>query len=130
MAHYESDGGVLSDNDANNLIWSTMNLDQTIEQARRRVLNGEKIENTEKLLSIFERETEWINREKFPLPYEFGHRVFLAEGKSGIILDYSVGPKKSDLSELSPMLERLNHKYGQLNMISLDKGFWRKGVRE
>jgi hypothetical protein len=127
---FESDKGNLTDKQANNFSWACINLGQCIEQAERRALKGEKIESSNKILSIYEKETEWINRGKFPIAYEFGHRVFLAEGKSGMILDYSVGPKKTDLSELVPMLKRLKQQYGHLEMISLDKGYWRKGVRD
>ena len=127
---YEKKEGKLNKNQYNNIIWSTVTLGECIEQAEKRALKGEVIQNKNKILSVFEKETEWINRGKFPMPYEFGHRVFLAEGKSGLILDYSTGPKKTDLSELTPMLKRLKEKYGKLDMISLDKGFWRKGVRE
>jgi hypothetical protein len=127
---YEAKGYQLDENMLNNITWASVNLGESLEQVERRAIKGEVIESKNKILSIFEKETEWINRGKFPMPYEFGHRVFLAEGKSGIILDYSTGPKKSDLSELTPMLKRLKEKYGHLEMISLDKGYWRKGVRE
>ena len=130
ITRYESENHKLNQNMVNNIIWASVNLGECIEQTERRAIKGEVIESKDKILSVFEKGTEWINRGKFPMPYEFGHRVFLAEGKSGIILDYSTGPKKSDLSELVPMLKRLKEKYGHLEMISLDKGYWRKNVRK
>src|SRR5260370_34159703 len=52
---------------------------QVIDQARRRVLNGEQVPNAEKIYSIFEPHTDLIKRGKVRTPIEFRHQVFLAE---------------------------------------------------
>lgn len=61
-------------------------LDRVIDQTERRVLRGEKVPAQEKLLSIFEPETDMIvksgNR-----PPEFGHKVTLTAGATGMVLD-------------------------------------------
>jgi transposase, IS5 family len=46
-----------------------------IDQARRRVLNGEQVPNAEKIYSIFEPHTDLIKRGKVRTPIEFGHKV-------------------------------------------------------
>jgi IS5 family transposase len=64
--------------------------DRVIDQARRRVLQGEQVPNNQKLFSIFETHTDLIIRGKAQKPVEFGHKVFLAESASGLITQYSV----------------------------------------
>jgi IS5 family transposase len=63
---------------------------QVQDQAQRRVLKGEKVPASEKLLSLFETHTDIICRGKTHSPAEFGHKVFFSVGKSGLILDYRV----------------------------------------
>jgi IS5 family transposase len=63
---------------------------QVIDQARRRVLDGEQVPNEEKIFSIFETHTDLIKRGKVRTPVEFGHKVFLAESAVGLITQYEV----------------------------------------
>jgi transposase, IS5 family len=64
--------------------------DRVIDQARRRVLEGEQVPNAEKIYSIFEPHTDLIKRGKIQTPLEFGHKVFLAESAQGLITQYEV----------------------------------------
>jgi transposase, IS5 family len=64
--------------------------DKVIDQARRRVLEGEQVPNEEKVFSIFEPHTDLIKRGKALTPEEFGHKVFLAESQQGLITQYEV----------------------------------------
>jgi len=57
--------------------------DRVIDQARRRVLEGEQVPTAEKIYSIFEPHTDLIKRGKVRTPLEFGHKVFLAESAKG-----------------------------------------------
>jgi hypothetical protein len=103
-------------------------LELMIDLAERRTQHGEIIESSEKVFSIFEAHTELIHRGKFPTPIEYGHRVFVAEGKSGMILDYRVMENGVlDQNETLPMLQRLSERYGKLEVLSLDKGYNIKG---
>src|ERR1700740_1125405 len=61
-----------------------------IDQARRRVLNGEQVPNAEKVYSIFAPHTDLIKRGKVRTTIEFGHKVFLAESSQGLITQYEV----------------------------------------
>ena len=63
---------------------------RVIDQARRRVLEGEQVPNAEKIYSIFEPHTDLIKRGKVRTPIEFGHKVFLAESARGLITQYAV----------------------------------------
>ncbi len=59
--------------------------DRVIDQAGRRVLQGEQVPNAEKIYSIFETHTDLIKRGKVQTRIGFGHKVFLAESAQGLI---------------------------------------------
>jgi transposase, IS5 family len=64
---------------------------RVIEQARRRVLNGEQVPAGEKIYSIFERRTDLIKAEKYAhRSVALGYKVFLAESATGLITRYEV----------------------------------------
>jgi IS5 family transposase len=63
---------------------------QAIEQCARRVIEGEKVPASEKIVSIFEDHTDIIRRGKTMSPTEFGHKVLAATGTSGIVTQYKV----------------------------------------
>ena len=65
-----------------------------VDQARRRVLHGEKVPNDEKLFSIFEPHTELLKRGKAGKPIEYGHMVLLQQVDGKFITDYHVFDKK------------------------------------
>jgi IS5 family transposase len=56
-----------------------------IDQARRRVLDGEQVPNAVKIYSILEPHTDLIKRGKVRTPVEFGHKMCLAESDKGLI---------------------------------------------
>jgi len=59
--------------------------ERVIDQARRRVPDGEQVPNDEKVYSIFEPHTDLIKRGKAQTQSEFGHKVFLAESAQGLM---------------------------------------------
>lgn len=61
-----------------------------IDQCERRILKGENVPADEKIVSIFEQHTDIIRRGKSRSPAEFGHKVFFATGKSGLVTQYDV----------------------------------------
>src|SRR5262249_58857444 len=80
---------------------------RVIDQARRRVLDGEQVANAEKIYSIFEPHTDLIKRGKVRTPIEFGHKVFLAESAQGLITQYDVlKGNPSDEIHVTPSLKR------------------------
>jgi len=100
--------------------------DRVIDQAHRRVLDGEQVPNEQKLFSIFETHTDLIKRGKILKPVEFGHKVFIAESGKGLITQYRVldgNPTDADHVELS--LEYHQETFGQSPSIySADRGFF------
>jgi hypothetical protein len=71
-------------------ITSYCDLGRVIEQARRRVLDGEQVPASGKICSIFEPHTDFIKRGKVRMPVEFGHKVLFAESARGLITQYEV----------------------------------------
>src|SRR6202049_1555441 len=80
---------------------------RVIDQARRRVLDGEQVPTAEKIYSIFEPHTDLIKRGKLKTPVEFGHKVFLAESAKGLITQYEVlKGNPCDEVHVAPSLKR------------------------
>lgn len=60
-------------------------LDQVLDQTKRRVLAGERVPASEKLVSIFEPHTDILVKGQRDVHY--GHKVCLTGGRSSLILD-------------------------------------------
>ena len=96
---------------------------RVIEQTERRVIRGEKVPSSEKLVSIFEPHTDIIVKDRRDTFY--GHKVFVTGGASGLILDCKIergNPADSTLA--LPMLERQREIYGRPpRQAAMDGGF-------
>ena len=96
---------------------------KVINQAERRVMHGEKVPASEKVVSIFEPHTDIIVKDRRETL--FGHKICLAGGASNLILDCWIlegNPADSDLAV--PMLDRQKQVYGLYPLkVSLDGGF-------
>jgi len=100
--------------------------ERVIDQARRRVLQGEQVPNAEKIYSIFEPHTDLIKRGKVQTPLEFGHKVFLAESAQGLITQYEVlEGNPGDDQQVEPSLERHQETFGHApELYGSDRGFF------
>ena len=100
--------------------------ERIIDQASRRVLDGEKVPNPEKLFSIFEPHTELLKRGKVAKPIEFGHMVLLQQVEEKFITGYDVFERRlSDASLIDPILESHRKTFGRLpESLTADKGFY------
>jgi IS5 family transposase len=108
---------------ANELAHYTGLLEQVMAQTQRRVLEGEKVPASEKLVSLFEPHTDIIRKDRRDTLY--GHKVFLTGGASGLILDCKVeAGNPADSSMALTMLERQEVLYGRPpRQAALDGGF-------
>jgi IS5 family transposase len=82
-----------------------------IDQAQRRVLQGENVPADEKIFSLFETHTDIIIKGSRDIQY--GHKLNLSSSKSGLILDVVIeagNPANTD--RLLPMLDRHIENYG------------------
>jgi IS5 family transposase len=102
--------------------------DRVIDQARRRVLQGEQVPTAEKIYSIFEPHTDLIKRGKVLTPVEFGHKVFLAESAHGLITQYEVlDGNPCDEEHVEASLLRHQQAFGSApQTYSSDRGFFSK----
>ena len=100
--------------------------DRVIDQARRRVIDGEQVPNAEKIYSIFEPHTDLIKRGKVRSPIEFGHKVFLAESAKGLITQYQVlNGNPPDEQQVGYSLQRHKTTFGRApELYSGDRGFF------
>ena len=99
--------------------------DQVVDQARRRVINGEQVPIGEKIYSIFEPHTDLIKRGKTNKPIEFGHKVFLAESAHGLITQYRVlDGNPSDENHVPTSLDNHRNMFGSApETYATDRGF-------
>jgi IS5 family transposase len=100
--------------------------DRVVSQARRRVLEGEQVSAQEKLYSIFEPHTDLIKRGKTNTPVEFGHKVWLAESRRGLITDYQIlDGNPPDELQVAPSLQRHRQQFGKVpKLYAGDRGFY------
>ena len=94
-----------------------------IDQIDRRVLQGERIPHEEKVFSIFEPHTEWINKGKAGVVVELGLRVAISEDQHGFILNHRVMQRETDDQAAIPLVEDLAAHYPHVESVSMDKGF-------
>lgn len=98
-------------------------VDRVIDQSRRRVLEGEKVPATEKIVSIFEPHSDILVKDNRTTYY--GHKICLTGGKSSLVLDCVVeegNPPDSSLVERT--LTRHIDLFGQSpRQVAMDGGF-------
>jgi IS5 family transposase len=97
--------------------------ERQIEQIRRRVLLGERIPHEEKVFSIFQPHTEWINKGKAGVAVELGLRVAVSEDQYGFILNHRVMQRQTDDQVAVPLVEDLAEHFPAVKSVSMDKGF-------
>lgn len=103
-----------------------------IDLVDRRLLQGQTIPAAEKVYSLFEPHTEWINKGKLHPSVELGHRLLIATDQHQLIQDYDVPVGEVDVNQSIPVASRLLGRYGEgaIQSISFDKGFTREEDRE
>lgn len=103
-------------------------VERVIEQAMRRVLQGETVPAEAKLVSLFEPHTQIIRRGKAP-PHEteFGHKVNYAEVEPGLISEWEVIAQGNppDARMLSPLLRHHRKRFGHAPcLLAGDRGLF------
>jgi transposase, IS5 family len=101
-------------------------VERGIDQATRRVLRGEQVPATEKLLSLFEEHTQIITRHKAGKPREFGRKVLIDEVDGGIISRYEVlSQSGSERLELPESLRAHQQRFGRAPFVLAgDRGLY------
>jgi len=108
---------------AHNLERAVGILKKVVDQTVRRVIKGEKVPASEKIVSFFEEHTDIIVKGRRDVQY--GHKVFLTGGVSNLILDCLIergNPADSD--RYQDLLERHKEQFGRApRQVSADGGF-------
>lgn len=100
-------------------------MEKHINLVDRRILQGEKIPHQEKMFSIFETYTEWVNKGKRNPNVELGKKLTITTGQYHLIVDYQIMNEEQDRDILIDIADRVLQKYNVASW-SFDKGYWKK----
>ncbi len=100
--------------------------ERVMDQARRRVLEGEAVPNEEKLFSLFEPHTELLKRGKAGKPIEFGHMIQIEQVQEKFITHVEAFENKPVEHELvAGALKRHEELFGRLpDQLAADRGYY------
>ena len=98
-------------------------IEKIIDQTERRVFQGEKVPATDKMVSLFEEHTDIIVKGSRDI--QFGHKLNLSTGRSGLILDVVIEDgNPADSARFTPMLDRHIDTYGKApRQMATDGGY-------
>ena len=101
---------------------------QMIGLTERRLIKNEIIPAAEKIYSIFEPHTEWINKGKLNKKAELGHLLLITTDQYQFIVDYKVMESEKDPAQIPPLITRIKEKFKDRKIYSqsVDKGFYSK----
>ncbi len=97
------------------------------QQAHERIIGGRKVENAEKILSLYDTDVRVIVRGKAGAEVEFGNTVLLGENRQGVIVDYEMfrEPAPADSRTLFNSLVRVREGTGHcVEAVVTDRGFF------
>lgn len=99
--------------------------EQVCGTARRRVLKGETVPNSDKLFSIFEPHTQLYKRGKAGEPIQFGRLLLVYEDAAGFITHHHVLPRDAADRDVVVEQTRIVQRRlgGQIEEASFDRGF-------
>lgn len=99
-----------------------------IDQIELRLLKGEVISAEEKVFSIFEPHTEWLNKGKINKKVKLGHLLLITSDQYQFIVDYKVLDRQRDAQQVGPLCEHLKKNFDNKKIYShsFDKGFLSK----
>ena len=93
-----------------------------IDLVERRLIKKETIPHSEKVFSIFQTYTEWINKGKLHPNVEIGKKLFVTSDQYHLIVDWQIGEQQADNELTLTIAERINEKHS-IQSLSVDKGF-------
>lgn len=98
-------------------------VNQVIDQSYRRIVNSEDVPASEKIVSLFEPETDILAKGKRDVV--FGHKVLMSTGTSSLILHLSIlAGNPADSTLVIPLIDSHIASYGQApEKLAFDGGF-------
>jgi len=100
-----------------------------IDLLKRRVIKGELIPHHEKMFSVFETYTEWINKGKSNPSVELGKKLCITTDQYNLVLDHHIMENITDSEIVIATSGRILPKYN-VESWSFDKGFYSKSNKE
>ncbi len=102
-------------------------LPQAQKQAHERIIGERRVDNADKVLSLYETDTRVMVRGKAGGEVEFGNTLLLAEQKDGVIVDWQLHRASApvDARQLSERLQQMEAAYGAgvIRALGTDRGF-------
>ena len=104
----------------------TSQLAAVVKQAHERIIGERKVDNKDKILSLYEKDVHVITRRKAGAQVEFGNTLFLAEQSNGLIVDWKLFKQQApaDSKMLKSSHQRTVNRLGHdVTLLSGDRGF-------
>jgi len=101
-------------------------LPAAIRQAHERIIGDRKVENKDKILSLYESDIHVVVRNKADSEVEFGNTLFLAEQADGLIVDWKLEKSISpgDIAFMKESLIRMKSVFERYpSAVGADRGF-------
>lgn len=101
-------------------------LPAAIKQAHERIIGGRRVDNAEKILSLYEDDVHVLVRGKAGAEVEFGNGLYLAEQRDGLIMDWELFKDQppADARQVKRSLGRIETCLGDVvNGFAGDRGF-------
>ncbi|MEI6396225.1 MAG: hypothetical protein WCT12_34615 [Verrucomicrobiota bacterium] len=107
-------------------------LPAAINQAHERIIGERKVQNKDKILSLYDDSINVIVRGKANAEVEFGNKLWLGESREGIIVDYMLyQDNPSDPALVKPAIQRLVDAQGlDLKHAWGDRGLFSRANQE
>lgn len=98
------------------------------KQAHERIIGERKVDNDEKILSLYEPDVHVIKRGKATGEVEFGNKLYLAEQRDGLLVDWQLYKSyvPSDTRLVKESVERMELSVGKPKSFITDRGFMSK----
>lgn len=100
-------------------------LPDAVKQAHERIIGERRIDNKDKILSVYDKDAQILVRGKAGAEVEFGNALYIAEQENGLIVDWEFMTDKptADSKLLKPSIERITENYGKISSYTADRGF-------
>jgi len=97
-----------------------------VKQAHERIISKRRVDNKDKILSLYEKDVHVVVRRKAGAQIEFGNTLFLAEQSDGLIVDWKLFKQQApaDSKMLTGSHQRIVNRLGcDVTLLSGDRGF-------
>ena len=104
----------------------TSQLAAVLKQAHERIIGERKVDNKDKILSLYEKNVHVVTRRKAGAQVEFGNTLYLAEQSDGLIVDWKLFKQQApaDSKMLKTSHKRIVNRLDcDVTLLAGDRGF-------